>query len=262
MYAGLPERLARELETRRRMPRAVFLSPSGDPFPPFLKLQQETVRVVQVLANHNVKAWLMTRGFIRPAVLNALDAYRSHVRFTVGLTTMDRALQRALEPLTAPPRLRLRQIRDLKERGFPVQAALEPLIPGITDTRKNLTPVLDSLAALGVSHIATSYLFLRPGIRDNLLAALELHNIPDTVTEAFDAGLMLTAPGLSAAWYLPRARRQRGYATVMALAAERGMSVSISSLTNPDLPAARSMSAHTAARQRLLPMFGAAFPVN
>jgi DNA repair photolyase len=175
---------------------------------------------------------------------------------------VDRELQRALEPLTAPPRLRLRQIRDLKERGFAVQVALEPLIPGITDSRKSLASVLDALAMIGISHVATSYLFLRPGIRDNLLRALERHGIPDTVTDEFDSATLLTAPGLSPAWYLPRARRQRGYAAVMALAAERGISVSITSLTNPDFPAARSVSAATSARQRLLPMFGASFPVN
>jgi DNA repair photolyase len=255
IYAGTAERLAWDLASRRQKPRAVYLSPSTDPFPPLIDLQTETARVVQVLARHGVQAWLMTRGFIRPAVMNALSACCEYVRVTVGLTTMDRGLQRALEPLTAPPRLRLRAIGQLRERAIPVQVALEPLIPGVTDTRDNLVPILDALSDLGVRQVSASYLFLRPAIRDNLSEALRRHGIEDTVTEAFAAGPILTAPGLAAARYLPRARRQRGYAALMALAAARRISVTITAMTNPDFPAARLPLSVPTPRQRLLPLF-------
>jgi DNA repair photolyase len=258
MYAGTPERLAIELSSRRRRPRAVYLSPSTDPFPPQLGLQLETARVVEVLARHEVQSWLMTRGYIRPAVLEALAAFRRHAKITIGLTTLDRSLQRTLEPLAAPPRLLLRQIRELRERDLNVQVALEPLIPGITDTRKNLVALLDALAHLGIEHISTSYLFLRPAIRDNLLVALEKAGLADTLSDEFSSGPILTAPGLSPARYLPRARRQRGYAAVMALAAERGITVGISSMTNPDFPAARPALPEASSRQPTLPMFASA----
>ena len=55
-----------------------------------------------------------------------------------------------LEPLTASPRLRLRQIRRLRDLGIPVQVALEPLVPGLTDTRDNLA----AAKAWGVSDMA------------------------------------------------------------------------------------------------------------
>jgi DNA repair photolyase len=173
------------------------------------------------------------------------------------LTTLDRGLQRALEPLAAPPRLRLRQVRELKKRELSVQIALEPLIPGITDTRENLTPLLDALANLSVRRISVGYMFLRPGIRANLLAALERCGIADTITEEFSSGPILAAPGLSSARYLSRSRRQRGYAAIMALAAERGIAVGISSMTNPDLPTARGVAPASSSRQRSLPFFAA-----
>src|SRR5437762_148705 len=104
-FADTAERLRAELRQRRNLPRAVFLCPSTDPFPPLAEIQAETVRVVEVLASHDVEAWLMTRGFIRPAAVQALTAHREKVRVTIALTTLDRTLQRTLEPLAAPPPL-------------------------------------------------------------------------------------------------------------------------------------------------------------
>jgi DNA repair photolyase len=255
IYEGTPDRLALELTSRRYKPRAVYISPSTDPFPPHLDVQTETIRVVRVLARFGVQAWIMTRGFIRPAMMHALTALRDHVKVTVGLTTLDRGLQRALEPLTASPRLRLRQIGQLQRHGIRVQAAIEPLIPGLTDTRENVESMLDALSGLGIRQVSASYLFLRPAIRDQLVEALLQNGLADTVTEEFAAGPMLNAPGLAAARYLPRARRQRGYAALMALAAARGIAVGITAMTNPDFPTARAPLRESMPRQRLLPLF-------
>src|SRR5262249_25466017 len=50
LFADTAERLERELANLRRRPRAVFISPATDPFPPSLEIQAENVRVVEVLA--------------------------------------------------------------------------------------------------------------------------------------------------------------------------------------------------------------------
>jgi DNA repair photolyase len=234
LFENLAERLDAELSGTARPPRAVYLCPSTDPFPPLSAVQRETARVVEVLAAHGVEAWLMTRGWIRPPALAVLEAHAAHVKATVGFTTCDRRLQRALEPWAAPPRMRLRQIAALRERGIAVQAALEPLVPGLTDTRENLAPALAALAAVGVRHVTAGYLFLREGIRERLTEELSHEGWGERVAAAFEGGPILIAPGLLAAQYLPRARRQRGYALLMTLAAEHNISVSVSSFTNPD----------------------------
>src|SRR5262249_53766120 len=45
LYTNTPERLAAELASRRQRPRAVYVSPSTDPFPPLAKVQDMTLRV-------------------------------------------------------------------------------------------------------------------------------------------------------------------------------------------------------------------------
>jgi DNA repair photolyase len=255
LFADTAKRLAEELASRRQQPRAVYVSPATDPFPPLGAVQAETARVVEVLAGHGVEACLMTRGFIRPAARRVLESHRDHVKVTVGLMTLDRLLTRALEPLAAPPRLRLRQIAHLRRLGISVQVALEPLIPGVTDTRPNLKAVLEQLAGAGVTQLTAGYLFLRPGFREGLLEALERAGWDEGVLDGFAAGPLLHGPGMAPAQFLPKERRQRGYASLMALATDYGIAVRVSSLTNPDFRRAPRPGAERAPRQRLLPQF-------
>jgi DNA repair photolyase len=254
VYADTAERLAEELSSGVR-PRAVFVSPDTDPFPPLNEVQRVTAEVVRTLAGHGVEAWLMTRGLIRPAALEVLAAHRDRVKVTVAVTTLDRQLQRTLEPLTAAPHLRLRQITRLRQLGIVVQVALDPLIPGVTDTRANLSALLEGLAEVGVRQVTAGYLFLRQNIADNLTRDLAASGLGEAVLESFRDGPVLAAPGMAAAQYLPKTRRQRGYATLMALAAGHGIQVSVSALSNPDFAAPRRSAPAEERQPRLRTLF-------
>lgn len=229
---NLPGQLESELRVKR--PRAVYISPATDPFPPLGELQQMTADVVALLAEYRVSSWLMTRGLIRAPALEVLKRHREFVKVTIAMTTSDRALQRQLEPGTAPPRLRLRQIERLRDHGIPVQVALEPLIPAVTDTTENLQPLLRELAGAGVEHVTTGYIFLREAITEQIKEELPESDVAELILEEFRGGPLLTSPGMSPARYLPKARRQRGYARVMSLAASVGIQVGLSAVTNPD----------------------------
>jgi DNA repair photolyase len=261
LVADLPARLDEELADLAHRPRAVYVFPATDPFPPLAEIQAVTAQVVEVLARHGVEAWLMTRGFIRPAVREILAAHSAWIKVTIALTALDRRLQRVLEPLAAPPRLRIRQIKHLRALGVSVQAALEPLLPGLTDTRANLAAVLEALADAGIKHVTAGYLFLRPRIEENLAGALAPHGWDRAVLDAFAGGPLLHGGPIAAARYLPKGRRQRGYATLIALAANLGMSVRVNSVTNPDFTPPRNRPTYPAP-QPVLPLFEAMTPAS
>ncbi len=219
-------------------------------------MQAEASRVIQVLMDHGVDTWLMTRGYIRPAALRTLAKCRDRLRVTIPLTTMDRSLQRMLEPWSAPPRLRLRQIDRLHRLGIKVQVSLEPLVPGLTDTKTNLAGVLEALAAVGVQHVQASYMFLRPGMQESLRQKLEPYGRSEVVLDAFAGGPLLQAGTVRTARYLPKKLRQRGYAALMAQAAELGMTISVNGAANPDFrPSSPAERASTCWQQPLLPAF-------
>jgi DNA repair photolyase len=242
LAADIPERLTEELLRLPRRPSAVFVSPTADPFPPLQEIQNETARIVEILAKHGCDVWLMTRGFIRPAVLEVLRRHAARVKATMALTTMDRSLQRLLEPLTAPPRLRLRTIHSLRQAGIGCNAALEPLIPGVTDTRDNLMPVLEGLAGAGIRQVTVSYLVLHQRMESHLQSVLRPLGLDTMVMEEFARGPVLRHDRGAAGRYLPRSRRQHGYAALMAMAAALGLRVSVNALTNPDFASIKPAS--------------------
>lgn len=259
LYANSAKQLRAELARRSILPRAVVISPSSDPFAPNLLIQETTLSVVKVLAEAGIESWLMTRGLIRPAILEGLIPYRDKVRLRIALTTADRQLQRQIEPLTAPPVLRSRQLKAVRALGIRVDVAIEPLLPGVTDTRENLLPLLRLLADAGVEQLSVGYAFMRTGIRANVEQTLkQLELDMGDVDAAYEKGPILTSGLIAAARYLPRVRRERNYASLMAWGEEAGIRVSVCGTTNPDFHRARSQAATRRPRLSLLSMLASA----
>ncbi len=253
IYRNTPEQLSAELDAGLT-PRAVFLSPASDPFLPLVGLQAETARAVEVLATRGIEAWLMTRGTIQPAALRVLERHRERVKVTIPLTTLDAGIHRLLEPDTTSPQGRLQQLLSLRERGVAVQVSLDPLVPGLTDSRVNLEPLLASLASAGIQRVSAGYLFLRPAIEKQLQATLAPHGWDEAVLGEFQGGPVLSSASVASARYLPKKRRQHGYAAVMTLAAEYRISVAINSMSNPDF-AVRAVERPRSGRGTLLAAF-------
>jgi hypothetical protein len=181
-----------------------------------------------------------------------MQAWHGLVRITVRLATADRDLQRTLEPWAAPPRARLRQLAALRRLRFRVAASLEPLVPGLTDTTASLVGLLRAVADAGLSQLSAGYLYLRDRTADALRRGLP-RSLADAVLGAYQNGPIMNVPGQGAAQFLPRGRRQRGYATLMVIAADHDLTVRVSAQANPDFSAARPRE--TEPRPRLLSMF-------
>ena len=255
LYANTAKHLKTELARRTERPRAVVMSPSSDPFAPNLLIQEDTLSVINVLAEEGIEAWLMTRGFIRPKVLEALLPHRNMIRLRIGMTTADRRLQRSIEPLTASPVLRFRQLKALNKAGFRLNVAIEPLLPGITDTRENLRPLLRELADAGIDQASVGYAFMRAGIRANVEETLKRDGLDiDDLDEAYRKGPVLTSGLIAAARYLPRVRRERSYAALVSWGEEMGIRISVCRTTNPDFHSASAEHATPKPRLSLLSM--------
>ncbi len=65
-------------------------------------------------------------------VLRELAAHDA-VAVSISVTSLDRKLQRVLEPRTSPPQARLEAIAELHAAGVPVGVMVGPVIPGLTD---------------------------------------------------------------------------------------------------------------------------------
>jgi hypothetical protein len=226
--------LRQELLFSPDKPKAVYLNPVGDPFHPSLTIQAEVADAVEELAKHGIQSWLMTRGLIRPAILQRLTPFADRVQIRLGITTTESWLQRPWEPFCASPLLRLKQIPRWKALGFTVQVALEPLIPGITDTRENLAPLLEMLGEMGITRVTAGYLYLPQRMYDALLGGAQETSEDSQLADLFRNSTLWRTGALANCRLVPRSIRQQGYAALMALASHYGIKVGISSASNPD----------------------------
>ena len=79
----------------------------------------------------------------------------------------------AFEPGAATPESRLAQAAELIAAHVPVEARLDPILPGVTDGADCLEPLCEALARVGVRKIAASVLFLRPAVIGSLRRHVE-----------------------------------------------------------------------------------------
>src|SRR5439155_27294434 len=80
----------------------------------------------------------------------------------VTVTTTDVELARMLEPRAPRPDLRLESLRKLRDAGIKAGVICAPVLPGITDSPKQLEAVVWASAAAGVTHAYANPLVRKP----------------------------------------------------------------------------------------------------
>jgi len=232
LYENTPDLVDHELRRRRRKPRRVYFSPSSDAFQYLPQVQTVALRTMTVLLDAGVQVAFLTKGFVTQPFLRLFGRFPQSVFAQIGITTLEGNLWRRFEPRTAPPRMRLECIRSLVGLGASVTARLDPLIPDITDTRENLSLLLESVAATGIREVAASYLFLRPATASRLSAQLEC--LRDTAVSLAAWSIQSFADGQTGGQMLGSDERERRFASIQQLARGLGIQVNVCRCKNPE----------------------------
>ncbi|MCW5893303.1 MAG: radical SAM protein [bacterium] len=214
---GVPAPLAVDMQPLPGLPApaTVMLSPASDPFAP-----QAAARTHALLAHllpRGTVVGLLTKGTIPRRTLDLLAAYAPQVEGVgIGLTSLDDARNRRLEPGCPPARARLETLARVVRRGLPCALRLDPIFPDLDDADDALAALVDAAAARGATGVTATYLFAfgraRRRLRHEPLAAASL------------ACLIERAPMEGGvAFSVPLARKLATYARLAALCAARGM---------------------------------------
>jgi DNA repair photolyase len=235
VFADTPERLRAELRRKRKWPRRVCFSSASDAFQDLPQVQDAAFRTMQVLLEAGIEVALLTKGFVGEQFFALFRQCPGRVFAQIGITTLDRRWWAAFEPRTAPPALRLDTMRALIDSGVPTTARLDPLIPDLTDTAKNLVPLLAALHRAGVRAAAASYLFLRSAFAARVNGRIQrLGGAENSAWKyvRFDGGL-------SGGRVIATGERQRRFARLRALADSVGIRLNVCRCKNPDVVAGR-----------------------
>jgi len=176
---------ARFREELRRLPlgESVALGTATDPYQPAERRYGVTRRMLEVFAGiAGLRLGVTTKSDLIPRDVDLLKeiSRRHYLTISVTVTTVDRELARALEPMAPRPDLRLAAVRTLADAGLKVVVGCAPVMPLINDSERSLDTLAREAAAAGAVSLWANVLFLKPCAYQVFLPFLE-ERFPDLV---------------------------------------------------------------------------------
>jgi DNA repair photolyase len=163
-------------DLRKKRNGAIAIGTSTDPYQPAERRFERTKAILEVFAENagrdlsiTTKSDLVTRDV--ELLQRVADGNRLSVNVTI--TTIDAALARKLEPRAPRPDLRLAAVRRLAEAGIAVGVFANPVMPGLTGTKKNLSAVAAAARQAGATYFGGGILFLMPSAQQQFFPFLD-----------------------------------------------------------------------------------------
>src|SRR5579864_4853009 len=153
-------------ELRRVKPdESIALGTATDPYQPAERRYEVTRSILEEFGRHRgFDLGIVTKSnlVVRDLELLQQVARSNKLSVHITVTTLDTGLARILEPRAPRPDLRVEAVRTLAQAGLRVGISCSPVIPGITDSPKDLEAVIRAAADAGADYVFANPLFLKP----------------------------------------------------------------------------------------------------
>ena len=153
-------------ELRRVKPdESIALGTATDPYQPAERRYEVTRGILEEFARHRgYQLGIVTKSNLIVRDLDLLKevAKANKLSVHITVTTLDVDLARILEPRAPRPDLRLDAVRAISHAGLRVGVSCSPVVPGITDSPKDLETVIRAAADAGADFVFANPLFLKP----------------------------------------------------------------------------------------------------
>jgi DNA repair photolyase len=148
-----------------RTGQSIAIGTATDPYQPAERKFGITRAVMEEFARHEgLSLGLVTKSdlIVRDLDLLRAIAAKNRLSIHVTITTTDTNLARMLEPRAPRPDLRFTAVKKLVAAGISTSVNCAPILPGITDSPKDLESVVRDAAAACAISVAAIPLFLKP----------------------------------------------------------------------------------------------------
>jgi DNA repair photolyase len=153
-------------ELRRVKPgESIALGTATDPYQPAERRYEVTRGILEEFARHRgYELGIVTKSNLVVRDLDQLQevARSNKLSVHITITTLDVELARILEPRAPRPDLRMDAVRTLAKAGLRVGVSCSPVVPGITDSPKDLEVVIRAASEAGADYVFANPLFLKP----------------------------------------------------------------------------------------------------
>lgn len=158
----------------------IALGTATDPYQPAERKFKLTRSILEVFAKvGGLNLSITTKSALIARDLDLLQEInrRSHLSVNFSLITLNRRLQRILEPRAPRPALRLAAIQKLTGAGIRCNILMMPMIPGLTDAAVAIEGVIRAARRAGASGVWWRSLFLKPAAARRFLPFIK-ENFP------------------------------------------------------------------------------------
>ena len=163
------ERLRAELRSPRWRGDPIAMGTNTDPYQHAEGKYHLTRGIVETLSGARNPFSILTKStlILRDAPVLAAACRRTEVSVSFSVGTLDRDVWRLTEPGTPPPDRRVTALRRLADLGIPCGVLVAPVLPGLSDSERQLTEVVEMCADAGARWIGSAALHLRGPLRQH-----------------------------------------------------------------------------------------------
>ena len=143
----------------------IAIGTATDPYQPAERRFEVTRAILEELARYRgLEIGIVTKSnlVLRDVEVLQQVAKSNRLFVNITITTMNVDLARILEPRAPRPDLRLAAIQELNQAGVAAGVICAPVLPGITDSPRDLEALVRATAQAGGKHIYANPLFLKP----------------------------------------------------------------------------------------------------
>lgn len=170
--------LREELGSRSWVPQPIALSGVTDCYQPIERKFRITRACLEVMLECRNPVTVITKNSLVTRDIDILGelAARNLVFVHLSITSLDRKLQRVMEPRASTPENRLKAVEALSKAGIPVGVMIAPIVPGLTDSE--VPQIMKAVADAGARSVGYVMLRLPHGVKEIFARWLEQH-FPD-----------------------------------------------------------------------------------
>src|SRR5579871_3780373 len=177
IYAkAAPQHLLRQELGRIGRKEHIAIGTATDPYQPAERRYQRTRAILEVFARERGRFLGITTK--SDLVLRDIELLKEVARANVlsinlTITTLNEKLARMLEPRAPRPELRLEAVRQLSRAGICVSVFPNPIMPGLTDSERQLDRLAKAARDAGALSFGGGPLFLMPSAQKVFFPFLE-----------------------------------------------------------------------------------------
>jgi DNA repair photolyase len=159
----------------------VMIASATDAYQPAELKYSITRKCVEVLQSFGIPYYIFTKSIIIERDLELHKDYSDNCFIVWSITTNKENLKRIIEPGTPTSKSVFRVIEKFSKSGIKCVINIDPIIPMITDSVKDICSILDAASDIGVKYITGAILRIRYDIWERIKYILQILNIDNSI---------------------------------------------------------------------------------